>query len=145
MASRCRPFTPAPYTPNIRLIWWYTPCFSTTRTVRPSGERAVTSAGDRAVPSASVTPRGKAGAHLLGEGGVQRDGIGLGDMALRGKDIMGKSAVIGQQHKAGAGLVQTARREQLPPGVGIPTRSTTVVSRLSVDALTTPSGLLSMR
>ena len=41
-------------------------------------------------------------------------------MALRGKDIMGKSAVIGQQHKAGAGLVQTARREQLPPGVGIP-------------------------
>ena len=23
MASRCRPFTPAPYTPNIRLIWWY--------------------------------------------------------------------------------------------------------------------------
>ena len=59
MASRCRPFTPAPYTPNIRLIWWYTPCFSITRTVRPSGERAVTSAGDRAVPSASVTPAAK--------------------------------------------------------------------------------------
>ena len=37
-------------------------------------------------------------------------------MALRGKDIMGKSAVIGQQHKAGAGLVQTARREQLRRG-----------------------------
>ena len=56
MASRCRPFTPAPYTPNIRLIWWYTPCLSLTFTVRPSGVRASTSAGERAVPSASVTP-----------------------------------------------------------------------------------------
>ena len=33
---------------------------------------------------------------------------------------MGKGAVIGQQHKAGAGLVQPPRREQLPPRVGVP-------------------------
>lgn len=54
-----RAFTPAPYTPNIRLIWWYTPCLSLTFTVRPSGVRASTSAGERAVPSASVTPSAK--------------------------------------------------------------------------------------
>ena len=41
-------------------------------------------------------------------------------MALWSKDVVGKGAVIGQQHKAGAGLVQPSRREQLPPGVGIP-------------------------
>ena len=42
-----------------RLIWWYTPCLSTTRTTRPSSERALTSAGERAVPSARVTPSAK--------------------------------------------------------------------------------------
>ena len=41
-------------------------------------------------------------------------------MVPRGQDIVGKAAVIGQQHKAGAGLIQPAGREQLPPGVGVP-------------------------
>ena len=41
-------------------------------------------------------------------------------MALRGKDLVGEAAVIRQQNKAGAGLVQPAGREQLPPGVGVP-------------------------
>ena len=64
--------------------------------------------------------RRKAGAHLLGQRRVQHHGVGLGDVALWSKDVVGKGAVIGQQHKAGAGLVQPARREQLPPRVGIP-------------------------
>ena len=116
MASRCRPFTPAAVHAEHPFDLVVYPCFSTTRTVRPSAERAVTSAGERAVPSARVTARRKAGAHLLGQRRVQHHGVGLGDMALWGKDVVGKSAVIGQQHKAGAGLVQPARREQLPPG-----------------------------
>ena len=41
-------------------------------------------------------------------------------MVPRGQDIVGKAAVIGQQYKAGAGLIQPPGREQLPPGVGIP-------------------------
>ena len=41
-------------------------------------------------------------------------------MALRGQNVVGKGAVVGQQHKAGAGLVQPSGRKQLPPGVGIP-------------------------
>ena len=65
-------------------------------------------------------PGGKAGAHLLGQGGVQHHGVGLGDVAFWSKDLVGKGAVIGQQHKAGAGLVQPSRRKQLPPGIGIP-------------------------
>ena len=36
------------------------------------------------------------------------------------QDIVGKAAVIGQQHKAGAGLIQPPGRKQLPPGVGVP-------------------------
>ena len=64
--------------------------------------------------------RRKAGAHLLGQRRVQHHGVGLGDVALWSKDVVGKGAVIGQQHKAGAGLVQPSRREQLPPGIGIP-------------------------
>ena len=64
--------------------------------------------------------RRKAGAHLLGQRGVQHHGVGLGDVPLWSKDVVGKGAVIGQQHKAGAGLVQPSRREQLPPGIGIP-------------------------
>ena len=63
---------------------------------------------------------GKALPHLFGQRGVQRDGVGLGDMALGGQDVVGKAAVVRQQHKAGAGLVQPPGREQLPPGVGIP-------------------------
>ena len=81
---------------------------------------------------------GKAPAHLLGQRCVNDHRVGLGDMALRGKDLVGEAAVIRQQNKAGAGLVQPAGREQLPPGVASPIRSTTVVSRLSVEALTTP-------
>ena len=41
-------------------------------------------------------------------------------MVPGGQDVVGKAAVIGQQHKAGAGLIQPACREQLPPGVGVP-------------------------
>ena len=41
-------------------------------------------------------------------------------MVPGGQDIVGKAAVIGQQHKAGAGLIQPPGREQLPPGVGVP-------------------------
>ena len=63
---------------------------------------------------------GKAPAHLLGQRCVNDHRIGLGDMALRGKDLVGEAAVIRQQNKASAGLVQPAGREQLPPGVGIP-------------------------
>ena len=40
-------------------------------------------------------------------------------MALRGQDVVGKAAVIRQQHEAGAGLVQPPGREQFPPGVGV--------------------------
>ena len=63
---------------------------------------------------------GKAPAHLLGQRCVNDHCVGLGDMALRGKDLVGEAAVIRQQNKAGAGLVQPTGREQLPPGVGIP-------------------------
>ena len=41
-------------------------------------------------------------------------------MVPGGQDIVGKAAVIGQQHKAGAGLIQPPGRKQLPPGVGVP-------------------------
>ena len=41
-------------------------------------------------------------------------------MALGREDVVGKAAVVRQQDKAGAGLVQPPRREQLPPGVGVP-------------------------
>ena len=37
-----------------------------------------------------------------------------------GQDIVGKAAIIGQQHKTGTGLIQPPCREQLPPGVGVP-------------------------
>ena len=63
--------------------------------------------------------RRKARFHFSSQRRVQRDGVGLGDMALRGQDVVGKAAVIRQQHEAGAGLVQPPGREQFPPGVGI--------------------------
>ena len=61
--------------------------------------------------------RRKAAAHLLGQRSVQRNQILLVHMVGRGQDVMGQGTVIGQQYKAGAGLIQAARREQLPPGV----------------------------
>ena len=63
---------------------------------------------------------GKACAHLLRQRGVDGNGVGLGDMALGREDVVGKAAVVRQQDEAGAGLVQPPRREQLPPGVGVP-------------------------
>ena len=143
MASRCRPFTPAPYTPNIRLIWWYTPCLSTTRTVQPSAERpSPPQAKCGAVGKGHA--RRKAGAHLLGQRRVQHHGVGLGDVAPWSKDLVGKGSVIGQQHKTGAGLVQPSRREQLPPGIGIPHQIDHGGVTLVGGSVTTPSGLLSM-
>ena len=111
MASRCRAFTPAPYTPNIRLIWWYTPCLSLTFTVSVRGQGFHLCRGE----GGAIRQRhalGKAPAHLLGQRCVNDHRIGLGDMALRGKDLVGEAAVIRQQNKAGAGLVQPAGREQ---------------------------------
>ena len=64
--------------------------------------------------------RRKAAAHRLGQRSVQRNQILLVHMVGRGQDVMGQRAVIGQQYKAGAGLVQPPRREQLPPGVSPP-------------------------
>ena len=115
MASRCRPFTPAPYTPNIRLIWWYTPCLSTTRTVQTVGRKGCDLRRRKCGAVGKGHARRKAGAHLLGQRRIQHHGVGLGDVALWSKDVVGKGAVIGQQHKASAGLVQPSRREQLPP------------------------------
>lgn len=39
-------------------------------------------------------------------------------MALGGQDVVGKGPVVGEQDKTGAGFVQAAGGEQLPPGVG---------------------------
>ena len=144
MASRCSPLTPAPYTPNTPLDLVVHPLPEPDfhgQAVRGQGFHLAGRGG-------AIRQRhalGKAPAHLLGQRCVNDHRIGLGDMALRGKDLVGEAAVIRQQNKAGAGLVQPAGREQLPPGVASPIRSTTVVSRLSVEALTTPSGLLSIR
>ena len=59
--------------------------------------------------------RGKAPAHRVGQRRVQRDYVLLLDVVGRGEDVMRQRAVVSQQHKAGARLVQPPRGEQFPP------------------------------
>ena len=58
----------------------------------------------------------KAAPHRVGQRCVERNNILLFDVVGRGEQVVRQCAVVGQQHKAGARLVQPPGREQLPPG-----------------------------
>ncbi len=91
-------------------------------------------------------PGGKAGAHLLGQGGCPAPQCrswrrGALEQGSRGQRCRHRSAAQSRCWSCPAAPPGTAAAAGRRP----PTRSTTVVSRLSVEALTTPSGLLSIR